>query len=414
MKGCTKIVAFAASVLVTAMPAWGQQKKGSPEDEAAIRRVLEALPETLSRRDAKRFGALFSDDAEYVGPSRSLSGRAAIERSMNTFFSPNLFRWVFEPTKSSICFARPDGAIVRSVFRLRSAGYGRESLTFRATTVLTKQGDRWRITSLSVDPPETDAGLTILVKSGSDRELRTAQQLLGLARTYDLSKWHFTRKVLIQENVPAHSHPLLTLHAGAGAGWRAGGVETDLQLARLLSVYVHEQIHRSLHDWPERWERTQQAMAELEELFPDPPIGRGGSKVSTYEHLIVFYLQKDAMKELVGDDMARRVWESFSFLAWVRQTISTERTKIQAVIEKFDLEDYPPTSTLVSPYVEITGPLGDGPFDPGKPVLLSAKAWATVGARIQRVEFLVDDMPIGVDTEAPYESSGPKREKVGM
>ena len=34
MKGCTKIVAFAASVLVTAMPAWGQQKKGSPEDEA--------------------------------------------------------------------------------------------------------------------------------------------------------------------------------------------------------------------------------------------------------------------------------------------------------------------------------------------------------------------------------------------
>ena len=59
MKGCTKIVGFAAFVWATATPAWGQQNKGIPEDEEAVHQVLETFQETLNRQDAKRLAALF-------------------------------------------------------------------------------------------------------------------------------------------------------------------------------------------------------------------------------------------------------------------------------------------------------------------------------------------------------------------
>ena len=41
--------------------------------------------------------------------------------------------------------------------------------------------------------------------------------------------------------------------------------------------------------------------------------------------------------------------------------------------------------------------------DAGAPVLLEAAAAAHGGARLERVEFLVDGVVVGVDTEAPYE-----------
>jgi dipeptidyl aminopeptidase/acylaminoacyl peptidase len=54
------------------------------------------------------------------------------------------------------------------------------------------------------------------------------------------------------------------------------------------------------------------------------------------------------------------------------------------------------------PTVEITRPV-EGSFDPGGPMSLKAKASASADARVLRVEFLIDGVPIGVDSEPPYE-----------
>ena len=58
---------------------------------------------------------------------------------------------------------------------------------------------------------------------------------------------------------------------------------------------------------------------------------------------------------------------------------------------------------LVPLKVELTRPARDA-FDPGEPVPLVASASAFADARVLRVEFLIDGLPIGIDTAAPYES----------
>jgi len=317
MNGCTRIVAFAASVLVAATPAWGQQSKGSPEDEAAIRHVLEVLQEAVDRHDAKRLAALFSQDAEYVDPYRIVSGQPAIERLYASFFSGRArSSRVLERTAPSLRFTRPDRAIVNTTFTMRQARKRAGSMKWRTTTVLVKQGDRWLIVHHAEGVPEPDAGLTILLKNGSAVEVRTAQQLLGLLQTYDVSKWLFTRKVRIQERVIPHSKPVLTLNARRR--------DTDLEILKLLSTFVHEQIHRSLSDWPERWKLVEPAMSEFQTLFP------ARADLSNYLHLIVCHLEYEAMKELVGDDKARQVMASFGHYKWVYRTIVTEHLLTQA------------------------------------------------------------------------------------
>jgi hypothetical protein len=62
------------------------------------------------------------------------------------------------------------------------------------------------------------------------------------------------------------------------------------------------------------------------------------------------------------------------------------------------------------PTVEITRP-AEGSYDIGEPVPLKARATASADARVLRVEFLIDGVPIGVDPEPPYEFKWPEAKK---
>ena len=53
--------------------------------------------------------------------------------------------------------------------------------------------------------------IEISLKNNSQSEIQTKEQLQRLLKTYDLSKWIFTKSVVIEENVIPHSHPVLTL-----------------------------------------------------------------------------------------------------------------------------------------------------------------------------------------------------------
>src|SRR5262245_43386378 len=74
--------------------------------------------------------------------------------------------------------------------------------------------------------------IEISLKRGSQGEAQTKAQLERLLKFYDLSKWIFTRSVVIDEKSIPHSHPILTLHTRH---------LKDDEL--LLSTFVHEQIH---------------------------------------------------------------------------------------------------------------------------------------------------------------------------
>src|SRR4030095_16195983 len=74
--------------------------------------------------------------------------------------------------------------------------------------------------------------IEISLKNNSREESQTRDQLQRLLKTYDLSKWTFTKSILIDEKAIPHSHPILTLHTRHLK-------DDDL----LLSTFVHEQLH---------------------------------------------------------------------------------------------------------------------------------------------------------------------------
>ncbi|MCI0461654.1 MAG: hypothetical protein L0Z62_32285 [Gemmataceae bacterium] len=173
------------------------------------------------------------------------------------------------------------------------------------------------------------AALTITLKNGSARELETQAQLEAMLEKYDLSGWIFTREILIDEAAPVpHSHPVLTLNT------RYNGKDLFL-----LSIFVHEQLHWFALAQEQQRDR---ALAELEELFPDlptqPPDGSRG-RHSSYQHVIVCYLEFAALKELVGEEKARETvefWAGHHYRAIYRLVLE-QPDKIHAVVEKYEL-----------------------------------------------------------------------------
>jgi hypothetical protein len=159
--------------------------------------------------------------------------------------------------------------------------------------------------------------IEIALKSGTPREVQTKEQLQRLLKTCDLSKWIFTRSILIDEKAIPHSHPVLTLHTRHLK-------DDDL----LLSTFVHEQLHWFL---VQNDQETKEAMKDLRTTFPKVPVGfpdGAENEESTYLHLLVNYLEYRADRELLGELRARQVFEFWAsdHYRWVYKTV-LERTR---------------------------------------------------------------------------------------
>jgi hypothetical protein len=123
---------------------------------------------------------------------------------------------------------------------------------------------------------------------------RVRDMLAALRRRHDLARYEYTRVVRIVPGGETFAHPVLTL------GNRFATSE-DL----LLSTYLHEQMHWYL--WhlgtPER-DMVAPFMDELVRRYPDAPIdvANGGARgyESTYEHLVVNWLELAAASEFIG------------------------------------------------------------------------------------------------------------------
>jgi hypothetical protein len=179
-------------------------------------------------------------------------------------------------------------------------------------------------------PPVQSIPVEIELKQGSPEEARSRDQLLRLLKEYDLGRWIFTRKILIDGSpqlIP-HSHPVLTLSTRHLK-------DDDL----LLATFVHEQLHWYLE---ENGERAKPALQELRKLYPDapagPPLG-GKDQESTYNHLIVCYWEIRAAKELLGELRAFQVaqfWAQDHYM-WIYRKVLEEGYKIGPLIHKHGL-----------------------------------------------------------------------------
>lgn len=171
--------------------------------------------------------------------------------------------------------------------------------------------------------------LEITLKHNDPAEQQTRRQLQRLLSAHDLSRWVFTRKVIIESgSVIPHSHPVLTLSTRH---------LKDDEL--LLSTFVHEQLHWHLEQNPRG---TGEAVKELRTLFPKVPVGfpeGARSEESSYEHLLVCYLEYQAGRELLGELRARQVTEFWAtdHYTWIYRMVLEQGRKIGGVIHKHRL-----------------------------------------------------------------------------
>ncbi|HEY2495854.1 MAG TPA: hypothetical protein VGK24_02190 [Candidatus Angelobacter sp.] len=168
-----------------------------------------------------------------------------------------------------------------------------------------------------------------LQHNDEDREQKTKVQMEKILKEYDLSKWTFTRKIVIAARVIPHSHPILTLSTRH--------LDSD---DLLLSTYVHEQLHWWLDANPDREKNAENA---LRKMYSQVPVGNpdgADSEESTYMHLVDCYLEMQADRALMGRQRADKVMEFWAgdHYRWIYKTVISDEPKIAEIVRKNHLE----------------------------------------------------------------------------
>ena len=161
---------------------------------------------------------------------------------------------------------------------------------------------------------------------GTEREQRTKDTLQRLLGTHDLTKYTFTKKVVIEEGAINHAFPVLTLNVRFWAS-------PD----ELLSSYLHEQLHWHLRD---RESRQRDAVVELRRWYPTVPVGlpQGAeTAVSTYGHLVDCYLEILADRELLGPTRATTVIAGKTNYTWIYSTVLRDEDRIAGIVNRYQL-----------------------------------------------------------------------------
>ena len=138
-------------------------------------------------------------------------------------------------------------------------------------------------------------------------------RLIALRNKYALGAYEYCKEVCIAPGTLPYSHPVIRLNT-------ALFTETAL-----LANYLHEQMHWYVtwysHKHTDQWRRV---WAALEGRYPDPPIGGGegaDTLASTHLHLIVNWLEIEALSSLIGGEAARAHVAQLHYYRWIYASV---------------------------------------------------------------------------------------------
>jgi len=161
----------------------------------------------------------------------------------------------------------------------------------------------------------------------SPRELQEKLELEQLLKKYDVSKYTFTRTVVIEERAMNHAFPTLTLNV------HFLGSDDEL-----LSSFLHEQLHWYL---AQHRQAMEDAVRRLKAMYPRAPVGLpegADSEYSTYGHLVDCYLEIQADRELIGRERTDRVIKNKPWYTWIYKTILQDEDRIATLVKAERLE----------------------------------------------------------------------------
>lgn len=161
--------------------------------------------------------------------------------------------------------------------------------------------------------------IDIILKNNSNTEKNAKKQLLSLLKKYDLSKYILTDKVIIEDRVIPHSHPVLTLNT-----------RHNLNLDRFLSVFIHENLH-----WIETIERSKfnLALYDLKKEFKYPE-NCSTKEISFFRHLIICYLELKADIDILGKTKAYNLAKTADIYRDIWVIILRNEKIIETVLKK--------------------------------------------------------------------------------
>ena len=161
----------------------------------------------------------------------------------------------------------------------------------------------------------------------SARELQEKLELEQLLKKYDVSKYTFTRTVVIEERAMNHAFPVLKLNV------HFLGSDDEL-----LSSFLHEQLHWYL---AQHRLAMEDAVRQLKVMYPRAPVGLpegADTEYSTYGHLIDCYLEIQADRQLIGPERTDRLIKNKPWYTWIYKTILQDEDRIAALVKEERLE----------------------------------------------------------------------------
>ncbi len=168
----------------------------------------------------------------------------------------------------------------------------------------------------------------IALHENTPLEEKGRKQLVRLIEEYglDIDRWIFTDKVLIQSYEIPHSHPVLTLNTQY--------LDNDQEQ---LATFLHEQIH-----WYADIEsnKTEEIIDVFKKMYPTVPVGKGEgarSEYSTYLHLMVCWLEFDAVRKLIDEETARSLLADKSYYRWIYKKVLEDTESIGKVLHEHEM-----------------------------------------------------------------------------
>ncbi|MCE2919016.1 MAG: hypothetical protein ACK5WN_12915 [Alphaproteobacteria bacterium] len=159
----------------------------------------------------------------------------------------------------------------------------------------------------------SDLRIGIDLSHAERNAIAVRERLIALRTKYALGAYEYCKEVCIAPGALPYSHPVIRLNT-------ALFTETAL-----LANYLHEQMHWYVtwysHKHTDQWRGVWTA---LEGRYPDPPTGRGegaDTLASTHLHLIVNWLEIEALSCLIGAEAARAHVTNLLYYRWIYASV---------------------------------------------------------------------------------------------
>ena len=297
-------------------------------DQAAVAAVLTELIEGDHASDARRVASLFAKNAVLMPPGDALVvGRDAIEARFAQGFEQAELDFTLAPDKTLI-----SGDL--AVSRGERKGWMRWRNGRPATEIhdkyamhLVRQEDQWLIESLIWNrikqaPSQAQADINFILQHGSSAEQATVDTLISLISKYDLSRWAYTKTVMVNDRGQPRARPVLSLNT-----------RYRRQEELLLAKYLNAQMRWLLSFDPVA---TQAAVGELRTTYPDIPVD---VPTNGYVSMLAGYLEYQALTELLGHEAAFRALAHWTLGddAWVYNVVLADTQSLGQIVTRHGL-----------------------------------------------------------------------------